>query len=442
MFFDPLVLIQIDGGPILDYSKVRDISIYSSIDSTLPELTFKINDSDGRFISTMQLYLGQIVNVMVRDISSDGDKIAARDSHFKPLINLCTFTIKRIYDGLEAGNGYSGFIQVWCTQSWRTFGNYKPKIYSPQLNSNVIRDVCKNANKLANIGINADYWSESSDQGIIPRYKCGESDIEFLETKVLPYTNIDDSNVFFFLDQFGYAHLTSFDKIKNAEEKAIIRAPDSQVNDVWEKVNKLKDEKKIEAYPYEDIKIDIGDINILKKLGLIKQKVLIVNNNTGKVYDGIQKLSARMGGNSGKTFQNVVPVSLINMASMEATSSKIIENRIFDDAMAIAGNSEIQLEDMFQIIVSVGNIVNEVLPGDTINLIPPLQIMDTSETINTPGLENKIVSWLDGKWVVKSVQYNQKEKSKASTSLTLIRPTFIYSSDYTTIDKPDRFYQI
>lgn len=442
MFFDPLVLIQIDGGPILDYSKVRDISIYSSIDSTLPELTFKINDSDGRFISTMQLYLGQIVNVMVRDISSDGDKIAARDSHFKPLINLCTFTIKRIYDGLEAGNGYSGFIQVWCTQSWRTFGNYKPKIYSPQLNSNVIRDVCKNANKLANIGINADYWNESSDQGIIPRYKCGESDIEFLETKVLPYTNIDDSNVFFFLDQFGYAHLTSFDKIKNAEEKAIIRAPDSQVNDVWEKVNKLKDEKKIEAYPYEDIKIDIGDINILKKLGLIKQKVLIVNNNTGKVYDGIQKLSARMGGNSGKTFQNVVPVSLINMASMEATSSKIIENRIFDDAMAIAGNSEIQLEDMFQIIVSVGNIVNEVLPGDTINLIPPLQIMDTSETINTPGLENKIVSWLDGKWVVKSVQYNQKEKSKASTSLTLIRPTFIYSSDYTTIDKPDRFYQI
>ena len=442
MFFDPLVLIQIDGGPILDYNKVRDISIYSSIDSTLPELTFKINDSDGRFISTMQLYLGQIVNVMVRDISSDGDKIAARDSHFKPLINLCTFTIKRIYDGLEAGNGYSGFIQVWCTQSWRTFGNYKPKIYSPQLNSNVIRDVCKNANKLANIGINSDYWSESSDQGIIPRYKCGESDIEFLETKVLPYTNIDDSNVFFFLDQFGYAHLTSFDKIKNAEEKVIIRAPDSQVNDVWEKVNKLKDEKKIEAYPYEDIKIDIGDINILKKLGLIKQKVLIVNNNTGKVYDGIQKLSARMGGNSGKAFQNVVPVSLINMASMEATSSKIIENRIFDDAMAIAGNSEIQLEDMFQVIVSVGNIVNEVLPGDTLNLIPPLQIMDTSETINTPGLENKIVSWLDGKWVVKSVQYNQKEKSKASTSLTLIRPTFIYSSDYTTIDNPDRFYQI
>ena len=58
MFFDPLVLIQIDGGPILDYNKVRDISIYSSIDSTLPELTFKINDSDGRFISTMQLYLG------------------------------------------------------------------------------------------------------------------------------------------------------------------------------------------------------------------------------------------------------------------------------------------------------------------------------------------------------------------------------------------------
>ena len=209
-----------------------------------------------------------------------------------------------------------------------------------------------------------------------------------METKVLPYTNIDDSNVFFFLDQFGYAHLTSFDKIKNAEEKAIIRAPDSQVNDVWEKVNKLKDEKKIEAYPYEDIKIDIGDIDILKKLGLIKQKVLIINNNTGKVYDGIQKLSAKMGGNSGKTFQNVVPVSLLNMASMEATSSQIIENRIFDDAMAIAGNSEIQLEDMFQIIVSVGNIVNEVLPGDTINLIPPLQIMDTSETINNPGLEN------------------------------------------------------
>ena len=439
MFRDPLVLIQIDGGPILDYDKIRDVSIYSSIDSTLPELTFKINDSDGRFISTMQLYLGQIVNVMIRDISDD---IPAETADYKHLITLCSFTIKRIYDGLEAGNGYSGFIQVWCAHSWRTFGNYKPKIYSPQLNSNIIKDVCKNANKLANVGIKDSYWNESSDQGIIPRYKCGESDIEFLEKKVIPYTNIDDSNVFFYLDQFGYAHLTSFDKIKNSEEKAIIRAPNDEVDSVWDKVNALKDEKKVEAYAYSDIKIDIGDVNILKKLGLLKQKVLMQNNNTGKVYAGIQKLSAKMGGASGSTYQNVVPVSLINMAAMDATSSEIIENRMFDDAMAIAGNSESQLEDLFQIHVVVDNIVNEVLPGDTINLIPPLQKMETDEAITKPGLDSKIVSWLDGKWIVKAVQFNQKEKSAAYTTLSLIRPTFIFTTDTTTVETPGMFYPI
>ena len=439
MFFDPLVLIQIDGGPILDYNKVRDISLYSSIDSTLPELVFKINDSDGRLLSTMQLYIGQVVNVLVRDISNEGDKPS---SGINPLITFCSFAIKRIYDGLEAGNGYTGFIQVWCTQSWRVFGNYKPKIYSPQLNSNVIKDVCKSANKLANVGMKDSYWNESSDQGIIPRYKCGESDLEFLETKVIPYTNIDDSNVFFYLDQFGYAHLTSFDKIKNAEEKAVIRAPDSEVDSVWQKVRSIVEEKKIEAYAYSSIKVNIGDDDILKKVGLLKQKVFMLNNNTGKVYDGIQKLSAKMGGANGNTYQNMVPVSTINMALTDATSSKVIENRIFDDAMAIANNTESQLEDMFQIEVQVDNIVDEVLPGDVINLVPPLQPMDTDETIEKQGLQNKVTNWLDGKWIVKAVQFNQKEKSVASTSFSLIRPTFVYNTDVTTVETPTRFYTI
>ena len=441
MFLDPLVLIQIDGGPILDYNKVTDISIYSAIDSTLPELTFKINDSDGRFISTMQLYIGQLVNVLVRDISDNGEDMMS-NPQFNPLITLCSFAITRIYDGLEAGNGYSGFIQIWCTQSWRIFGNYKPKIYSPQLNSNVILDVCKNANKLANVNIKEEYWSESSDQGIIPRYKCGESDIKFLETKVIPYTNIDDSNVFFYLDHFGFAHLTSFDKIKNSEETAIIRAPNGEVDKVWEKVNSLKDEKKVEAYAYSSLKINIGDNEILKKLGLVKQKVFVQNNNTGKVYDGIQKLNAKMGGGSGKSFQNVLPISTINMTAMEATSSRMIENRIFEDAMAMVGNTEAQMEDMFQIEVQVDNIVNEVLPGDTIYLVPPLQEMDTDERFNDTALANKVVSWLDGKWVVKAVQFNQVRKSEASTSFSLIRPTFIYATDSTTIESPKQFYTI
>lgn len=439
MFFDPILAIQLDGMDILDYTKIYDMSIYASIDSTLPELTFKMRDTDGRMLTSMQLYIGQIVNVIVRDTSRDAEITAKESDSIQPEISFCSFAINRLYDGLEAGNGHSGFIQVWCTQSWKIYGNYKPKIYSPQKNSQIITDVCKNANIMANIKVKEEYIDTSSDEGITPRYKCSESDIEFLERKVLPYTNIDESNVLFFVDQFGFAHLTSFDKIKYSDEKAIIRAADTEMSSIAEKVKKLKEDKGIEAYGYTSIKVNIGDDSICNKVGLLKEKVIIHHNDTGKVYMGTQKLSAKMGPGGTTTFQNATPLSSVNMAILSATGCNVIENRIFGDAVSYASNDEANFEDMFIVNVQVSNILNEIVPGNTVQLVPP--IVDTSD-MEDPDLAAKDTSWLDGKWVVKSIQFNQKEKGIFSTSLELIRPTFIFNTSSTTIDRPERFYLI
>ena len=86
---------------------------------------------------------------------------------------------------------------------------------------------------------------------------------------------------------------------------------------------------------------------------------------------------------------------------------------------------------MFQGYCSCGNIVNEYYRDTLFN--STFTDYGTSETINTPGLENKIVSWLDGKWVVKQFNIIRKRSLK-QTSLTLIRPTFnllfrLYNND-------------
>lgn len=438
MIIKPELVISVDGISLAP-NKVYDVSIYGSIDQTLPELTFKIDDTDGSYINQLNLYIGANVMITLKD---KVDVSAANTSKFPGELSFCKFSITKIYDGLENNNGYSGFIQLWCIQSWRMYGNYTGCAYAPQKISEVIKDVCSNTLSLANITVNDDYIKTSSDTGDSPRYKCAESDLDFIENKLLPFTNIDSSNVFFFIDLYGGVHLTSFYEMSNKAETVLVIPPEKQIQDkLDDEIKNLMDSKSIDyPYSYMHVNITIGDEDIRKQLGQIKQKCLMYNNATGKSYIGYRTPFVKMGSSSGKNYSNKIPFNMAKLEYSDATSVAVFPNRKFDDALAMAFNSDVYLEDIFKLDVSFSKIIETAQIGDTVFFCPILRLLDSTE-LDT-AKKKKIVNWMHGKWIIKSIQYAMDKNGNCTTNFELIRPTFIYNSDTTTLEKPSSFYGI
>lgn len=438
MFIRPEFCLEIDGA-VINTDRIKDISLYNSIDSTLPELTFKISDEQGDFINELNLYVGCRVKVILIDkveYENPDPKIAPVGMSF------CEFSITRVYDGFESNKGFSGYIQVWCIQAWRVYGNYNGIAFPPQKISDTIKEICKSTNELASIRFDEDAIKTSSDTGSSPRFKCAESDLEFIENKLLPYTNIDSSNVFFYVDLFGTVHLTSFNAISSKKESVIVAAPKMQLtkqeSDLMEQV--MNDKQIDFPYFYSRINVNIGNEDIRKQLEQIKRKCLLYNNSTGKSYIGYQEPSVAMGKQSDKNFANKIPFNTFKIEAMDATGSEVYPNRTFDDALAMAFNKDVYLEDIFLSKIIVDGIVDEAKVGETLYLLPKLRVLQ-GEGLSDED-KKKVINWMSGKWVIKSIKYTMVERDACNTEIEIIRPTFIFNSDTTTISKPRSFYGI
>lgn len=445
MMLSPYLSISIDGLPLLQ-NQIKEVSLYSSVDQTLPELTFKLDDTQGTQISQLQVYVGATVGVslinMGKDTSKEPTTIGNADN-----IKYLNFVITRIFDGFEHNEPkLSGYIQVWCKPSWYMYGNYQGHAYAPMKLSELIKQVCSDTNQLNELIIEDDNFNTSSDPGNVPRYKCSESDLDFIEKKLLPYTNIDDSNVFFYVDWFNAPHLTSFAKMIKQEESFLITPPTDQSDTVRDAVSKLTSSKCItEARPWSNIEIDIGNDDLKKAFGKLKMQVTLQNNQTGKVYIANQQPSVRLGSNSGDNYNSKMPLSAIKMELIEATSSDIYPNRILSDALSLARNGDTQLVDLMRLKVTFDSIVDNVDVGSTAYLLTPLRtIIDDPDNPISDADKKRTVFWLNGKWLIQSIQLNQTDgdPNKCSTIMILDRPTFQFNKKTTTLDKPAYFYQV
>lgn len=440
MFLRPEFNIVIDGEPI-NHNKIYDISIYNSIDKTLPELVFKLVDSESDYIDAFRIHIGSTVSVKVLDVVGESNS----NENFPLSISFCSFAVTQIYDGFEANNGRGGFIQVWCTQSWKLYGNYKGQAFAPQKISEIIKTVCKDANPLAEITVVDENINSTSDVGSIPRFKCAESDIDFIENKLIPYTNIDNGNCFFFVNLYGGVYLKSFQSMSSKDCSILIAPKASEQNpQVADMIKSHLEKGKIKvAYETAGLDITVGNQDIEKMLGHLKERCLIYNNSTGKTYAGVQTIAMAMGKNSGKFYANKVPFNEFKLASVEATSTKVFHNRHFDDALAMSFNEDLQVEDIFRLNVTVPSIVDDAVIGDTAEVITTIKnlIGLKDESVETKD-KKKIISWLNGKWIIKAIQYNMDSNKQCSTSLELIRPTFIFTTDTTTVEKTASFYTV
>ena len=65
MITRPLIIVYLDRVQIPPRN-LEDVAIFNSIDMTLPELSFKIVDMDGLYLSQMDLYIGVLHYLMQR----------------------------------------------------------------------------------------------------------------------------------------------------------------------------------------------------------------------------------------------------------------------------------------------------------------------------------------------------------------------------------------
>lgn len=436
MLTRPLLIPYIDRVQI-NPRNLHEISMFNSIDMTLPELTFKISDVDGTYLSQLDLYIGATVGLDViegnRNLNSDSLKGKS----------FGDFIITKIYDGFENNTeNMGGFIQVWCKPSWYLFGNYQGHAYPPMKLSELIKKVCQDANTNVRLEIEDERFATSSDPGNVPRYKCNESDLDFIEKKLLPYTNIDDSNVFFYLDWFNRPNLSSFARLVGQEPKIIIYPHQGIANTVQDKITDIVKQKGIkEMYMWQKINVTIGNENLKKAFATLKKKVVLENNETGKVYIANQQPKARMGMDNDKNKSAKMPFNALTMEYIEATNCECYPNKLLPDALALSRNSDNDVIDLIQFEIVINGIVDDVVAGDTLMLLTPLRNINKKDNVE---LSKRNSHWLQGKWLIKSIKMTQSKcnPDDVSSVITIVRPTLIYNVDTTTINKSNYLYTV
>lgn len=421
------VLISINGHEPISNNEFFDVSIYSAIDFSLPEITFKVRDEHGHHLSTFDIFPGARVDVIIEDYNNPEDNI-----------QFTNFSITEIYDGQEFKNAHlGGYIQVWAKQSWEFYGDWTSHAYPPMKLSELIKKVCAGANKLAGIKVSDENFKESSDAGNMPRYKENMSEIDFIEQRCLPYLNVSDSCGFFYVDFYGQAHVSSFSEMYSQNEKILVRQTATQANND-EEFNDLLHEKNFDKqYVYQSMKIKIGNRDLASSVGKLKMLCFFENDATGKFASGTSLPKIKIKDSAKNTIKDRVPVNSARLASIDElqTSSFIWHN--LNDGLAMANNAELGLSDFLKVTLTFENFPKDIKIGDTIYLFVP-------KYESAENAKNN-VHWVLGKWLVSSmnigVQFEQGSQ-RVSTEIDVISPTINIDVTNTTIKNPKEFYKV
>lgn len=425
----PTLKLTIDGNEI-PTSQFYDFTAFDSVDTTLPQLSFKIRDPDGQLLSKLSIKIGSEINIQIFDQEEALMKAVASKEEY----DLCKFSVTKVYDGMELNLASgSGFIQIWCIQSWALYGDYRGKAYKPALISSIIEDVCKNIHKSAGLDEDVEI-EESTDAGKNPRYKCNESDIDFIEKKLLPYCSVGKSNAFFYVDLLGKIHLTSFNTMFAKKETALFSPIPEQVgviDDPYEKQDELGLDGSL---MYNSCKVSLGNEQIEKFWTHILKKCYLVDHSMGATLFG--KIYPRVSiGKSGSNIYNVLPIESLKLASTEATGAFNYQFGILDDQLNRAINDDLYLNDMFSVTLTTVNEDPRVVVGSTAYLQFPKVY-----TENKLGQVKYLSHWLEGKWLVYSKIVAKDKKEAVSAMYTLIKPMITLSQTKNAVDMPFTLY--
>jgi hypothetical protein len=450
MLIEPHTQLAIDKIAI-DPNNIYDVTLETSIWEILPKLSFKIKDITGSELAKFKIRIGSLVEVSTLDASTHKETITLstnepaeyneddlqllknmyyvppKDGDFYPTF----FVIKDIFNGFEYSSPNAGFIQVECIQAWDLFINKKDAGYKSKI-SDIIKQVVKDSNR--NNGIKLDkiddteYFAQSSDSGEVIRHSAGLCDLDFIKERLLPYLNINKKDAHFFIDIFGYPHLTNYELMYSKNPKIFAYLKNNLNSKQSELLGSAIESTSAEdKFPIEDIKIALGRAENpfgIYNLYSITKMGKNLNSTTAVINDDFISEN-RVVEDKGKEF---IPISMPVFNSTQSSQFSVIPRWYCDsDKLLLTRTLEHLGEKRIEAQIEINYFSESLKVGDTLELFSSYS-----------GGQSH---WINGKWIVTKVKYfmmkdEYGKDTKNKMIISLMRRSVWVSKKDSSIDMP------
>jgi hypothetical protein len=386
--------------------------IFSFIKNGLPYGYVQILDRDAAiFAQFRNLSIGTPIDIEIQSTGTD-------EVHTYP-----TFYILQIENdcGLDPSK-FAGTIRLWFGHAWFLYKDVKNHAYKPTNAAELIKKVLKSEDRGMEFKAEDDNFDKTDDSGEFSRFKICETDWDFINNKVLPYTTSGDQPVHFFCDDRGNFFLRSFKKMYSENSLVLYHQKEDQLaeKDNMQKISELIDKNGIDKenghFPVSESSVRIGNTNLLKEL---YPSFYTENTSVGTSASGSKRVSNMVKGHIASSFGNVLPLNINYMMDLTGTSVKVVHNRQTLDSMALLFASGKHVDDMFSLELTTNFLGNKISIGHPAELF--------TARMDFGGTTGKKDNWINGKWLVVGLEhYTDADDYKTFLSKSyLIRPSFV-----------------
>lgn len=332
----------------------------------------------------------------------------------------------------SSGDGKGGeHFEMLLEHPWKMFKDFSSHAYAGKANSEIIKDLLSSAKGrgFEFEAIDDSQFIDSDEDGCIPRYKCGEGDLDFITNHLIPYTTINKNPATFWIDEVNCIHLNTFKNMYQSEPKVIVFFGDEA--DIDDAIRSKASSMNGVAIAKSRI-VKIGTDNPEDIISVIKPEVSIDDVSHMITYTGhlLPKISIG-NSNKGMSDNSHIPIMLNAMTNSDASDKKIYRNHPVSDLKAVALHEQELFNSFFTIEVKTTFCGHLVHTGDNIELyVKP----DPSKT---PMTNN----WMNGKWHLRAIKYTFENGSLQNT-LVLIRPSFNINKANTSLMNIDDYYSV
>lgn len=399
-------------------SDIFSFQFVCDIDDGYPKGILVLTDTSGELLSRFEgLEIGAKVSLVV------ADRVKNKDTDQYPRISFCELMVASVAEIPADPVTMKGNIELLLVHPWEFYKDYTNHAYNGLQNSQIIKNILESDARGFKF---EDMFIESSDDdGKQPRYKCCESDYDFIRNKILPYTTIGGAAAMFWVDELSRPHLQGVEKAFTQDPKAVIT---NMSQDISHDEIAMKEYGKVgNMMTYSNAKVKVGDENISAILAPLQSKCYVdFNTVNGGIFVGRNICKMKVGKTSGPEVKSVLPVDLI--AGSGDKGIMALSNRSRKDQDYFISNITSPLLNMFRLEVFgtfVGDIVHV---GDIVEVYVPAK--PDLEDDNKPKQH-----WLSGPWLVKKSSTTLKKENdfKVNSNFVLVRPTFIVNTKESTL---------
>jgi hypothetical protein len=394
--------------------------LITSLDEGLPYGYFQLLDRDASLFAKFEnLQIGAMVDIEIQSMDDESVKV-----------KYPTFYILQIEDDCSLdSSAFAGMIRVWFGHPWFLFKDIKNHAYKPTNNGELIKKILKNEDRGMAFDVEDKNFSKTDDTGEIARYKICETDWDFIQNKIMPYTSIGQQPAHFFANEQSKFFMKSFKDIYSDNSTAIFiqkeekLAEDDNLKAVEEIMNS-NGMKKGDSFPVQEASVKISDRITSPE---VFPTFYLENSVDGSFITGGKMLNNKVEG--GK----LLPFDQYYMLNVKGTSVKVVHNRQILDALTLLFQTAQDVDKMFQVTTTTLFCGHKLSIGQTAELyMAKLKIDGATKT-----------NWLNGKWLVSRIEHFTDEDDYRTflTKTYLLRPSFVGPASSSSLAMPELLYE-